>query len=362
MTSARLSPKRNLQATRLSAGYLRALASAWAALVSFALLAGTDHPSIIARSSERTNLLLIDFIQHAYDMNFFVSVARNAVLVMQTLFRQLRGKLRPAWDSVESWQLELTFSKRKPLAPQALRGLCCTARRWALRAVQGGDGPLAREWLLVATFLEISFFALLRPGEAFNLLVRHICFPTAEDLEQAWAHLVVMKPKNRKSMGRVQFAIARCAQASSWLRFLLVGCSAATPLWPFSQARFRRRFTALLGATGLSQPGFTLGCLRAGGATFFHRSGVEPSRLKYWGRWKSEFSTAHYIQEACAFYVLNQLPADRLQQLDALVAASRFTASPEEWWNVASRHVSPAAGRLLGEDFERWGLQGQAPR
>lgn len=63
---------------------------------------------------------------------------------------------------------------------------------------------------------------------------------------------------------------------------------------------------------------FVLGSLRAGGATFFFAQGVEPGRLKYWGRWASEHSTAHYLQEASAAFVLRQLPIEATERFTRL--------------------------------------------
>jgi hypothetical protein len=66
---------------------------------------------------------------------------------------------------------------------------------------------------------------------------------------------------------------------------------------------------------------FTLGSLRAGGATAKFMAGTEVSALKYWGGWSSEKSLACYIQEATAMHVWSSMSDSVARALELRVAA-----------------------------------------
>jgi hypothetical protein len=72
----------------------------------------------------------------------------------------------------------------------------------------------------------------------------------------------------------------------------------------------------------LSEYHFTPGSFRAGGATLWASMGVDIARLRFWGRWAAEASVAHYVQEASAYMIINQLSFSHLSKLELAIRLS----------------------------------------
>ena len=80
-------------------------------------------------------------------------------------------------------------------------------------------------------------------------------------------------------MGKVQFAAIRSESASSWLAWVVAEVPAGVLIWPAGYRRLAVMFAEVVQKLGLADLGLTLASFRAGGASYFHRSGVEPGRL-----------------------------------------------------------------------------------
>ena len=100
---------RDLQATRRGLPYRRRLALAWSELSKFAKSSGWPSPAGLARIANR---LLVAFVQQQFDLGRNIGTARHAVLSVQYAHRSLKGHLREAWDSLESWQQEAECGTR----------------------------------------------------------------------------------------------------------------------------------------------------------------------------------------------------------------------------------------------------------
>ena len=72
----------------------------------------------------------------------------------------------------------------------------------------------------------------------------------------------------------------------------------------------------------------TTAALRAGGATYWFQSGIEPGRLKFWGRWASERTLSHYLQEAVSALMVLKLDAAHTMRLERMLAAGAKLAFP----------------------------------
>ena len=84
-------------------------------------------------------------------------------------------------------------------------------------------------------------------------------------------------------------------------------------LWPYAPATWANRFSVLLNFLGLYNSGFTPACLRAGGATYEYLWHFSVGRLRLKGRWASEKSLDHYIQEATSLLAAEFFPQSALQ-------------------------------------------------
>ncbi len=305
---------------------------AWVAFVRYCIDEGLPNPADLGTQPRTAEGTLIKYIQHLYDSKGQFMRAKYAVLAMQNIHRELKGQLRSAWDSVESWQQEREAHLRRPMPKVVLQALAGTARMIAWDSRLDNPGH-AREYILFALCLEVGFHALLRPGELLAVRWQEICCDVVLDGEQGWASLAILRPKNRRYMGKVQYAAVRDQLASLWLASMHV--SPDLRLWPYGRPRFSKRLTELLDILDLAECGFTMGSLRAGGATNLFRQGMDPSRLKYVGRWRSEFSCAHYLQEASATYILGQLAVHVRKRLASVAAHTSILQSPASWGSWA---------------------------
>eukprot|EP00933_Yihiella_yeosuensis_P048966 TRINITY_DN45457_c0_g1_i1.p1 TRINITY_DN45457_c0_g1~~TRINITY_DN45457_c0_g1_i1.p1 ORF type:complete len:185 (+),score=15.47 TRINITY_DN45457_c0_g1_i1:2-556(+) len=165
---------RSLADTRLSTAYRQQLNLAHVALCDFFKFRGLKIPGESDLNVEYTNKLLVKFIQHLYETDGFIHVAKYCILSLQNKFRQLKGQLREAWDSYESWSDEQLTSLRPPLPLLILTALCYSARLRAL-AVRGLEGL---EWFFLSIMCMVGFYGLLRPGELLSLKRKDIALPS----------------------------------------------------------------------------------------------------------------------------------------------------------------------------------------
>ena len=91
----------SLERTRVSRKYRSHLDNALGFLLLWA--SGTVWASIEwAKEAGTANQLLCEFIQWLHSSGHRISLARHAVLAVQTAHRELRGRLGRAWDCVKS--------------------------------------------------------------------------------------------------------------------------------------------------------------------------------------------------------------------------------------------------------------------
>ena len=140
----------NLQRSRLSAAYQRrlrlslAVFSAWCARSSL-------NVDKLATDGRQMSQALVRFIQQGFDSGLSKSLVTHAVLAVQTQFRELKGHLRVAWDSLWSWQLLQPVRSRRPMSNLILESLCAVA---ALHAMELERSHM-QLWLCFITCLRV---------------------------------------------------------------------------------------------------------------------------------------------------------------------------------------------------------------
>ena len=351
-------------ATRASEEYQRQLGRSYELLGTFAVAHGYPTPDRLGFDPVLANRLLVAFVQDQFDRDRPSNIAKHAILAMQTRHRQLRGALRESWDAWESWELEKDSATRVPIDPLALEACCAVARLLGLTFVILNWPALGWDWLVAGSLWEVAFYGLLRPVEVTALRPELIRLPSAGEAVQPWAFLAIERPKNRRALGRVQFAAVRHQPASAWLGWIVAEVGAGRPRWPSGYRRLASMFQSVVRLVGLGDLKLSLAGLRAGGASFYYRCGVEPGRLKFLGRWASEQSVAHYIQECTATFVFRQLHhavRAELSRFRSMCAFSRFPpALPWAVWREVlelSTHGQPqdelrrSLGQVVGENF-----------
>ena len=329
---------RNLQATRHSRAYKQRMMEAVAFLLMHISQHGWAPLSSWKKQASLASLKLVEYIQHLYerDANKHLSLAVHTILGVQTMFRNLKGKLRAAWDSIDSWKKEVPRSLRTPMLLPILLAASITARVHACLT----DGIDAYLWLSLSVLSETAFFGLLRPGEMLKLRYRMISLPqlllsAAVD----FAIVNINEAKNRRQLGASQFSVVRSTNVTAWLYWFTDGLSGDDLLWPSSDTEFRRRFNLILNLLGFQHVGYKPSSLRPGGATWFYSQNIDPPRLKFWGRWASEKSLNHYLQEAIARQLSINMSSSSHKLIDFILrSGSDFLTPPNSpWWSFAVR-------------------------
>ena len=341
--------RRDLHSTRYSQAYQQRLDLAWLSFIAF-FTESSDGLQLhkLASSPKLATHWLCKFLQHLYEMNAEkkLTEARHAILAMEKQMRDLKGRLTEAWEVLESWRQEIPGQLRVPIFLPAVLAMAITARLLAFEA----GGSEGYQWMVHSILLECGFFALLRPGELYALRRDLVSLP-GQLLGNAVAFAVVgiECPKNRRQLGRFQFATVRSENSSSWLSWICQGLVPGERLWTSTGTDFRKRFKTLLWYLGLDTQNFVPASLRAGGATYLFMHGVDPPRLKFYGRWASERSLAHYLQESITYQLANSTSI-RAQRLVALaLREGHCMLTPPSLPPSALFQRKPTRGSLRGK-------------
>jgi hypothetical protein len=275
-------------------------------------------------------------------------MARHSLLAIEKRVRNLKGKLGECWEVIESWRQEVPGSLRPPMYLPAMLAMAVTGRLLA-EASSGHDALL---WWSFSVLIEVGFFGLLRPIEILKLTRGHVSLP-GELLSNAlgFATCMINNPKNRRQLGRIQFSVIRSANASLWLAWLCSGLTDPEKLWPASSGEFRNRFKRVLEYLHLNGQKFVVASLRAGGATHLFMNGLDPPRIKFYGRWASEKSLGHYLQESVAFQLAHNTSI-RSQKLIAAVLNGAADLLTPSCWSLQAGFPRRASGRGLARKVE----------
>ncbi|CAK0800076.1 unnamed protein product [Prorocentrum cordatum] len=242
---------------------------------------------------------LIEVIQYLFNEKRPIAEARCAVLAVQQRRPDLRGQLGGAWDSVRSWAFGEDSQTRTPIPREIQR----TLRRWALAKALLLSRPPCLALLECSIFVRVAMDGLLRPGEGANLKGMHVRFNRRKSPDQAV--LVIESPKNKAFLGKRQTVLLTRPSTVAWLQWWMHRVGPDDPVFPSGYSGLRQIHVGLVKQLGIPQ--FTLAGLRAGGATELFMRTRNIAWVKFHGRWASERSLAHYIQEANAAAALSDL-------------------------------------------------------
>ena len=146
------------------------------------------------------------------------------------------------------------------------------------------------------------FHGVARPGEIFEANWDDVYFPRAIepwDVSQRDLGILRIKnPKTRWRSARQQFLLLDDPTVVSYLKHRKSYSPKGTKIWPFSPAVWNTRFQILLTTLGFLEVHYTAACCRAGGTTFDYLCHFSVPRLRLKGKWASDKSLDHYVQEA----------------------------------------------------------------
>ena len=327
---------RNLQRTRLSKSYTKELDRGWMVLRMYCLKILGFVLVLSDLSEDAVNDLLVVFIQRAYEHSrAHFHLIKHAVLAVQIRRPNLRGRLRRAWESLESWSLERSKRLRTAIPLPVLLCFCIVARTLACER----EGVQAHQWWSLSILCESAFYGFLRPGEFLNLNRGMINLPGNLASIGEFAVCAIFNPKNRRYLGDKQFSTIRSTTTTLWLEWLCRGLEPHHKLWPYSHQVFRDKLKSLGHMLGLEEWKIGASSFRPGGCTFFFSSGVEVSRLLFYGRWLNEKSLKHYIQESVSQQLMLTLTSQQSRTFNAILERGEHLLTPptKNWWDLSRR-------------------------
>ena len=319
----------SLEKSRLSRPYRQRLLSALRYFVSYLHLFGLTL-DVVCESARLVETHLAEFVQCCHDERRNIWIPRHAIFAIQHLWRPYRGKLRRAWDGIQSWQLTISTFNRLPMPLEVLDAVVVWS---ALRAV---EFPHAAPLLYAfGVCLRLGFLGLLRPGEIFRLTFADVRLPLRGSVSCAITG-ALRDTKNRRFLGRSQFFMINDLPLLKWLTWFSAGREPSELLWAFGSRVFGDLLKLALECLGLSGLGYTPGSLRSGGTTHLFATGVEIARIKFLGRWMSERSVGSYVQECMARFVWSGLAATVAEPIVDLGRRGQFILSspPPVPWRV----------------------------
>ena len=181
------------------------------------------------------------------------------------------------------------------------------------------NGWLRKQAWACALAVWLGFVGLLRPAEILQLKVGDLSFSSpGGGLGQDPGLVVVVRDPKTRRIWRKQFVLCRDDRLERWLKWWVQGMPARKSLFNFSRYVWQKHFSALIERLGLEACRFTLGSLRAGGATSHFRKHGNLGELQFLGRWTSQSTLQFYLQEAFSMHVESQISTSSMQLLNTL--------------------------------------------
>lgn len=302
-----------LDRERFSAGYASRLQDAGVAFAAFCRKhAAVTDPYLLPPHA--LDDLLYRFTQHCYKAGRKGGYAQalHAVLEAQVRRPRLKRRLQTVWSALWNWKLERPLHMRLPLPRPGLDALFAQAILNAFIL----DTPRAHLWIPVAVLLRLAFFGLLRPGEFTNLVRRQLVLPSQNYLGFGEQLVIAIEsPKTRRFAARVQFAILSDPLTAAWAEWAFGDYCPSWKLFPATVATFDKLFKTLLQQLDLGGIGFSRGSLRAGGATAYFCEGNAVDWIRVKGRWMSQRTLEHYIQEGVCGLITSRFSARAVQRI-----------------------------------------------
>ena len=312
-----------LESKRISARRIRDYARAWAAFVSFCVLGQLQLPDTLEQEPRVLSENLGKYIEHLYAQHASFTKAKYAILSVQHRFRHLRRQLQTAWDKLSTWELELPLNMRRPIPVILVWAVFANAMIHGLSL----PGNLGLDWLRFGVAWLCGYYGMMRPGEIFSTKGDMFLFPSMSSSRYRML-IAVRRAKNQRFMGKSQIVVIENGTCVRWCRWLWEQIPKSSFLIRGGQAKFTRLMRASFDTLNVPRNFLGAAGLRAGRATELFLDGVELTRLRVMGRWKSFSSLDHYVQQASSLLVENELGAQQLASMRSLLRDSSFLRSP----------------------------------
>lgn len=262
------------------------------------------------------------------------------VLGIQRALKLSGPLLRGTWRSIQGWRSLRPVRSRVPITAFCLEGIVL----WCFKAGWEVQGWIRRQWWSCGLALWLGFTGLLRPLEVLNLRVGDLSFSSnvAGAATDPGLVLVIRNPKTRRIWHR-QFVLCNDTRLEKWLSWWVVDASRGRQLFPLTRYMWNKYFSIALHALGLDSCHFTLGSLRAGGATNHFRRFGNLGTLQFLGRWASSHTMQFYLQEAFSTHVEAQFSVRSQGLLATLNGHNAMLNSPPAGTARSFLRASPNA-------------------
>lgn len=235
--------------------------------------------------------------------------------------------LRGAWRAVQGWRSLRPVRSRVPITLWSLEGAVLAWLWLGWRE----EGWMRRQYWTCAMASWLAFWCLLRPSEILNLRVSDLSFPQGgEALRDPGIVVMVRSPKTRRIWHR-QFVLCSEPRVCRWLRWWVADKKHTSKIFPGTRYLWDKHFKEGLRFLELEACSYTLGSMRAGGATHHFRVHSNLSVLQFHGRWSSASTLQFYLQEAFSTHITSQLKPSTLEKLTMLHNFDHMLNTPPQF-------------------------------
>lgn len=210
----------------------------------------------------------------------------NAVTAKRPI---LRRQVASAWDLAFNWVVDEPHEHHAALPHSVLLSVVALSLLWG--------------WTRESALIALAWTGVCRIGEIFAAKRGDLILPCDAAPGLTSAIFLIKAPKTRGRAARHQSTRIDPEDIVMLLSAVFRNLLPGEPLWPFSPATLRRRFTCLLAALGMTvgedgQMPYSLSSLRPGGATYWLAETEDAEFVRRKGRWLSTRVLEIYLQEA----------------------------------------------------------------
>ena len=283
----------------------------------FCKWAEQDSSMTVEEIARHDQPLLSELVRGAgwwcFEQNWSLLSFKNLLLGLQEVFPWARQAIGPGWRVASRWEQLEPSTPHAPVPLQVLTASLVIAALW--------------DWPHVLLSLFLGFYALLRPSDIVGLHRSDLSLPDEHDNPQLGLMIRLRQPKRHVGGARVQYTRVDPEYLTPLISRLIRQMGRSERVWPASGQLLGRRWRMILSRLIPVPMSFSLGSLRAGGATFlFGELNEDLTRLAWRGRWRQINTLAHYVQE---------LVASRISQAWTPAIRRRIARIASHWIAVA---------------------------
>ena len=260
-------------------------------------------PPAVVRDTIAYDMLLADFILHAWSEGYTRAFAGNAVSASIKVFPEVRGRIPEAWYLLNAWtKLEVTC-RATPLPPALCLGFIHIL--------------IEDDELELAFLLALGFECFLRPGEMQSLRWSDVELPD----ESSHGIIRLVDTKTSRRTGAPEVLTFRDDVTVGLFRALQLrrprNQSMDLICFLGSDQDFRRKFSRITALQGAGTWGLRPHSIRRGGATAYFWATGSMTRTIERGRWATTRVARLYVCDGLATGVENKIDPAMAARLKA---------------------------------------------